>query len=310
MKILAFCLSIIISLVVLEGYTRFIIDDGLHYNIEMMKYAKYLKSISNNPKVGLEHKKNIKKKLMNVEISLNSDGFRNKDDLSNNSKKILMLWDSMTLGWGAQFTFSYHLDNKLKDYEVINGGIGNTNTIMQVNNFFYNFINRYNYDLIILNFFINDFEDIQLKEPNLVQKYSYFYTYVNSMINQILVKYELKYDLKTFYSKSFEDKDTELKTFNEIIKLKKFCDENKIKFIIHNIPELNNLKEYQFINETNLIKEFAHKNDIFFIDSYNVLKDYESKDLWVTLKDPHANDKAHLIIADFLFNEINAFLSN
>ena len=34
------------------------------------------------------------------------------------------------------------------------------------------------------------------------------------------------------------------------------------------------------------------------------------KDLWVTLKDPHANDKAHLIIADFLFNEINAFLSN
>ena len=144
MKILTFCLSIIISLVVLEGFTRFIIDDGLHYNIEMMKYAKYLKSISNNPKVGLEHKKNIKKKLMNVEISLNSDGFRNKDDLSKNSKKILMLGDSMTFGWGAQFPFSYHLDNKLKDYEVINAGIGNTNTIMQVNNFFYNYINKYN----------------------------------------------------------------------------------------------------------------------------------------------------------------------
>ena len=62
MKILTFCLSIIISLVVLEGFTRFIIDDGLHYNIEMMKYAKHLKTISNNPKVGLEHKKNIKKK--------------------------------------------------------------------------------------------------------------------------------------------------------------------------------------------------------------------------------------------------------
>ena len=130
------------------------------------------------------------------------------------------------------------------------------------------------------------------------------------MINQILVKYELKYDLKTFYSKSFENKDTELKTFNEIIKLKKFCDGNKIKFIIHNIPELSNLKEYQFISETNLIKEFAHKNDIFFIDSYNILKDYESKDLWITFKDTHANDKAHLIIADFLFGEINTFLSN
>ena len=45
----------------LEGVTRLIIDDGLNYDIEMMKYAIYLKSISNNPKVGLEHKKNIKK---------------------------------------------------------------------------------------------------------------------------------------------------------------------------------------------------------------------------------------------------------
>ena len=58
MKILTFCLSIIISLVVLEGFTRFIIDDGLNYDIEVMKYAIYLKSISNNSKVGLEHKKN------------------------------------------------------------------------------------------------------------------------------------------------------------------------------------------------------------------------------------------------------------
>ena len=116
--------------------------------------------------------------------------------------------------------------------------------------------------------------------------------------------------MKTFYSKSFENKDTELKTFNEIIKLKKFCDENKIKFIIHNIPELRNLKEYQFNVETKLIKEFAHKNDIYFIDSYNILKNYESRNLWVSVKDSHANDNAHLIIADFLFGEINTFLSN
>ena len=62
MKILTFCISLIISLVMLEGLTRIIIDDGLNYDIEMMKYAKNLKSISNNPKVGLEHKKKHKKK--------------------------------------------------------------------------------------------------------------------------------------------------------------------------------------------------------------------------------------------------------
>ncbi len=37
MKIFTFCLSIIISFVMLEGLTRLIIDDGLNYDIEMMK---------------------------------------------------------------------------------------------------------------------------------------------------------------------------------------------------------------------------------------------------------------------------------
>ena len=41
----------------------------------------------------------------------------------------------MTFGWGANKTFSSILDDNLKNYEVINAGIGNTNTIMQIENF-------------------------------------------------------------------------------------------------------------------------------------------------------------------------------
>ena len=63
----------------------------------------------------------------------------------------------MTLD-GANETFSDLLNEKLRNYEILNAGIGNTNTIMQISNFFENFSNKYNYDMIVLNFFINDFE--------------------------------------------------------------------------------------------------------------------------------------------------------
>jgi len=86
------------------------------------------------------------------------------------------LGDSMTFGWGAENTFSDLLNQKIKTYDVLNAGIGNTNTIMQINNFFKNFSEKYDYKIIILNFFINDFENVEIKKPNFLQKYSYFYT--------------------------------------------------------------------------------------------------------------------------------------
>ena len=46
-----------------------------------------------------------------------------------------MLGDSMTFGWGANETFSDLLNEKLRNHEILNAGIGNTNTIMQISNF-------------------------------------------------------------------------------------------------------------------------------------------------------------------------------
>ena len=112
-NIFLFFLSIFLVFLVIEIYVRVIIDDGLNLNLEMLKYAKSHKIISNNKAVGLEHKKNIKKILMDVQIQLNSQGFRNNTDIDNSKKKILMLGDSMTLGWGSNETFSSSLEKRL-----------------------------------------------------------------------------------------------------------------------------------------------------------------------------------------------------
>ena len=64
MKILTTTIAIILSIIMMEVLTRVIIDDGLNYEIEMLKYANQLKKISNNLEIGIEHKKNISTNLM------------------------------------------------------------------------------------------------------------------------------------------------------------------------------------------------------------------------------------------------------
>ena len=306
MKYFATFLSIIFTLIFLEIFVRLIIDDGMNY--EMMKIlinSKFYHPI----KIRYEHKKNKSAKLMGVNISLNSSGFRNTQSLSKNKKKILMLGDSMTLGWGAKQPFSNILNNQIPSYDVLNAGIGNTNTIMQISNFLQNYKEKYTYEIIVLNFFINDFEKVNIKKPNFLQKNSYFYTYLNNKINTIFIKFNLKKDWETFYSESYNDPEIQKNTLIQISKLNDFCKKNNVKLLIHNIPELRNLKNYKFDKQTNIIKNFAEKNNINYVNSFSVLKKYDEKDLWVTKLDPHANDLAHKIIADFLMEKLTKLIN-
>ena len=74
MKILTTTIAIVLSIIMMEVLTRVIIDDGLNYEIEMLKYANQLKKISNNLEIGIEHKKNISTNLMGVEVNLDENG--------------------------------------------------------------------------------------------------------------------------------------------------------------------------------------------------------------------------------------------
>ena len=301
---LSILFSLLGTILVIESYVRIFLDDGKNLNIEMLKYAKKLKKISKDKKIGIEHKKNQNIKLMNVNIKLNSQGFRNDYNLNQSKIRILMLGDSMTFGWGANKTFSNNLEEKLGDkFQVINAGIGNTNTYMQVNNFFENY-RDYNFDFIILNFFINDLEKVKVKKGYFIVKNFYIYTFLKSKINEILIKFSLKNNWNEFYSKTFDDEKFINKTFNEILRLSKYCNKNNIPFVINNIPELRDLKNYQFDEETNLIKKFTTENNIIFLNSIQTLKNNDEESLWVSAEDPHLNDKAHLLIANFLYEKL------
>ena len=137
---------------------------------------------------------------------------------------------------------------------------------------------------------------------------TYLYTYLSNTLNTVLIKFEIKKTWDRFYSDTYRNNKIKNNTFEKISKLKVYCEENNIKFIIHNIPELRNLNKYRFLKETNLIENFALSNNIEFINSHLTLKNYNASDLWVTKLDSHANDKAHKIMADFIYLKIKKFL--
>ena len=249
---------------------------------------------------------------MNVHIELNSQGFRNSIDIDHSKKKILMLGDSITLGWGAQNTFSYNLEKLLNNnIQVLNAGIGNTNTYMQINNFFQNY-SKYDFDMIVLNFFVNDFEKVIIKKSNFFIENFYSISYFNSKVLKILIKNSLADNYENFYLKTSQDENFVQESLSLIKKINEYCKKEKIIFIINYMPELRDMKNYKFNKQIEIMENFSKQNGIKFINSLDILQNYEDNTLWVTIEDSHYNDKAHLLISKFLKRklafELNSFM--
>src|SRR5712691_3905723 len=79
------------------------------------------------------------------------------------SPSIAMLGDSLTVGWGVPVddTFAKRIERMYAaagiDAEVINFGVGNYNTVQEVQAFLAQGY-RYRPDVVVLNYFVNDAE--------------------------------------------------------------------------------------------------------------------------------------------------------
>ena len=304
-KIFFYCASMLISIlliiILLETSVRLFVDDGFNYEIEMMKYAKKIKKIEsvNGHKIFL-NRPNIKTKIMKVEIKTDKNGFRYNLDNKKNSNIIMLLGDSMTFGFGSSYTFADFLQEKLKEkYSILNTGVGNTNTIMQEKGFL-EFHKVHNPKILVLNFFINDLEVIKPKNKNFISNNFYSFTYLYYKFNIVKMRFSETPIYSSYYKKTFENEEVLSNVFNSILKLKKYSEENNIKFFVNFIPELHNLRDYPFIDEHSVIKNFLLKNKIKFIDGLNYLQNKDEKTLWVSVNDTHANEKAHKMIGEYL----------
>ena len=160
-KLLLLFVSLIITILVAEFLLRITYPLYANYNTEMGRYAKEIKVIRNEQY--FEHHSNKTGGYYGVEIKTNSVGWREDRDYSlekpHGVKRIIVLGDSITLGWGVELNQTYpkifeqllNNDPSLRyRYEVINTGVGNYNTFLELE--MLKRILSYDPDMIILTY--------------------------------------------------------------------------------------------------------------------------------------------------------------
>ena len=300
---------------VFEGLCRTALNDGTQYHVEMWRYAVELKRVAEDPEIGHEHIPGAHARLMGVDVSINSDGLRDKEleeAKPTGVTRILMLGDSITFGWGvpADETLPRVLERELTaqgagPIEVINSGVGNYNTAMEAG-YFFDHGKAYDPDIVVLNYFINDAEPTPIyKEVPWLARHSYAYAVIGGAWDSLKRRLFGGADWRTYYAGLYADGAPGWRKAQEsIAKLAAYCRANDIRFIIVNIPELRELKEYPFHDVTAKVKAAAETHHVEFVDLLPAVEDLSPDTLWVTKPDPHPNGRAQELMGIYFSNHL------
>lgn len=107
LNLLSLLSTLLLIVLFTEIAVRIFVDDGFNYELEMMKYAQRVKKVEKvqDQKIFL-HKPNIDTTIMRTNVKTDLNGFRYNKKQKDNTKKIMLLGDSMTFGFGSNYTFA------------------------------------------------------------------------------------------------------------------------------------------------------------------------------------------------------------
>lgn len=306
-----------IGALLLEAATRLLVDDGMDFDLEMWKYARDLKQQSQNLAIGHEHVPSSSGTYMGVPVSTNSAGMRDREFALAKTPgvtRVLMLGDSVTFGWGvaAEDTPSKLLEARLNDnpegrtFEVINTGVGNYNSSMEVASFLTKW-KDYAPDVVILNYFINDAEPTPRRRDSTLLERSAAAVYIFAAIDKLKRQYFGKSDWKQYYAGLYEGEPEAWKANKEAIEeLIAYCKANGVRLMLVNYPELHELDPYPFEQVTAAIGAIAEQGGVPFVDLLPSVKTLDPESLWVSPTDAHPNKIANEAFAGSMADAMKA----
>lgn len=295
-------ISILIGFGLFEAYVRVFETDGQNFDIEMWRYAQELKRVSDIPGRGHEHIPGRTGVYMGAPVEINSVGWRDKDyplEKPDGAVRIMMLGDSLTFGWGAnlQDVTSFRLEEILnargdRTYEVLNTGIGNTNTAMQ-SAYFVNEGYRYKPDIVVLNYFINDAESTPGRKESFLVDNFYAAVFLAGRLDTLFRSQFNRGDYLDYYQALYQAAQPGWRAAKQAVDaLAEFARTNGIRLVVVNYPELHQLSPYPFQSETDLLKAHAEARQLPFLDLLPSVVQEEPRSLWVTPTDAHPNGLA------------------
>ena len=309
-------IALVITAAFTEVAVRLVVDDGMQFDLEMWKYARDVKVVSDDPRIGHEHGPNREAHLMGVKVETNSKGQRDREipyERTPGVLRIAMVGDSVTMGWGVPFEslFSKRIERLYEKAgtkaEVVNLGVGNWNTVQEVR-YFLTKGYKYNPDIVVLNYFVNDAEPTpeNREKPGWLLRNCYSCVFFKGRLDSLLRQATTKQNWSDYYLGLYDGGKSEgwLAAKAAIKQLADYCEENNIELLIAHLPELHDVQNYRFGIVTELVRQTANENKVPFVDLLPNLQFQASEDLWVTPPDPHPNAFANELIAAGLFNAL------
>lgn len=311
---------LLFCLLLLEIGTRVVYNaGGLHFGMEMWKYARVIKRPSPIIAMVHEHTPNAQAVLMGVDVRTNSRGLRDREfslEKPAGVTRILVLGDSMTFGWGAaqDDTYPKVLERLLNEkplprmkprVEVLNTGVGNYNTSQEVAYLRERGL-EYQPDLVILGFFLNDGEPTPRPTEGWLARNSAFYVLLASSWDNTLRWAGSRQDYKDYYRELYrEDRPGWQECQRALRDLIDLCRERKIDLRIALIPELHKPGSgYEFQEVHDQIRDLGTKGGVPVYDLLDADWVDPPETYWVTPGDAHPNAKGHRVLAEALYKAL------
>jgi hypothetical protein len=303
--------------VALEIAVRQVVDTGMNFNLEMWKYARDLKQRSADPLIGHEHRALAHTFAMGVNLATNSAGHRDREvavERQEGVGRIIMLGDSFILGWGvpSDQTVSARLTGMFRDagmpVDVMNTGVGNYNTVMEVEAFLARDA-RFKPDMVVLNFDFNDAEPVPAYgSTGFLARNSEAYVFLASGFDGLERLSGNKHQWDDYYLGLYATPGWAAAKA-AIHKLAEYCRAQQITLVIANWPELHDVQHYRLNKINDLIRDVAVSEKAPFVELLDAVRSEDSSKLWVTAPDPHPNAFTNKLYAEYLFPRLKALLT-
>lgn len=315
---LATLLSSAVAVSVVELAVRVVSSYGRPlFDVEMWRYAKQVKIESLWSGIVEEHRPNVDAMLMNVRIRTDDRRFRKPDphteiQRASTDRTVVVIGDSLTLGWGVAEGQTYPdlLEKKLnrqagrrgmKRSTVLNAGIGNSNTSMQLARY-KRHVRPLRPDWVVVGFFINDAEPDPVPNRNPVLRHS---ALAALLVGQLRVRVGGPYrEYLTYYRSLYGDSNPGWPRLQEVLKeFGQLLQQDKIPATILLLPEMHQPKDFgPFADIYGRIASIAGGNGFEVIDASRRFATGPGRDYWVSGDDAHPNAVAHEIFAAALAN--------
>ncbi|WP_271604591.1 SGNH/GDSL hydrolase family protein [Bradyrhizobium sp. CCBAU 11434] len=304
-SIIAFALSLLVSVVAAEGILRLKNSSMKNYDIEMWRYARELKTPSPQPELGHDHIKNGSAILQSVEIRTNDWKLRGGPVLPRDEvdRRILFLGGSITLGWGVpeNETITSRVQTALREkgekVDVLNGGVGNYNAERYVQRFFSELAGLKPTDIVV-QYFLRDAEQLDPSGGNWFLRNSELAVTIWIAANRVLNRSGETSLIDHYQNVYRDDQPGFVEMQRQLRELADYAKKNNIRLYFAMMPDVHNLKNYPFGFIHEKMKTIARADGYKYVDLLPALSNLSPEQIWAMPGDPHPNALGHKLMAD------------